>query len=174
MRIHTHYLAIALCSFSLASPASAQLTLPSNLHVTPIYLDLVESMAAQSQTFRQQLVRIGDEPGVFITLDVVPHIIGARAATRIVRQVDGLTAQIEVSRFNEMARFNDLVELIAHEIEHVIEQIDGVDLAAGAGRPDTGISAVNAAGTAFETSRAARAGVIVAQEVRDAARSAAR
>jgi len=80
--------------------------------------------------------------------------------TRIVRQNDGLTARIEV------ARFDDLVELIAHEIEHVIEQIDAIDLAADAGQPGTGVHTVGADGMMFETARAARVGVSVAREVR--------
>jgi len=55
MRIHPRYLAIAtLCGLWLASPAFAQLTLPSNLHVGWIYRELVESMADQSPIFQAQ------------------------------------------------------------------------------------------------------------------------
>ena len=165
MRIpHIHCPAIVLCILSLASPAFAQFALPSNLDVSPIYRDLVESMADRSPTFRRQLQRIADEPRLTIDLDVVPHIVGARAVTRMVRKADGLDARIEVSRFD------DMVELIAHEIEHVIEQIDRVDLAAGAALPDAEVHAVDSNGMVFETARAARAGVTVSQEVRDAGR----
>ena len=49
---------------------------------------------------------------------------------------------------------DNVVELIAHEIEHVIEQIDRVDLAESA----AGIYSVSAGGMVFETERAGRAG----------------
>lgn len=152
----THLLAAVLCILSLHSPAFAQLALPSNLHVAPVYRELVESMADQSPTFQAQLLRIATAAGVTVHVEFVQHIIGARAVTRMVRQSDGLTARIEVDRFD------NVVELIAHEIEHVIEQIDGVDLAADA----AGIYSVAAGGMVFETDRAARAGVSVSEEVR--------
>jgi hypothetical protein len=153
---HIHLLAVVLCIFSFRSPAFAQLALPSNLHVAPMYRGMVESMADRSPTFQGQLRRIGAAHGVTVHLEIVQHIIGARASTRMVRQIDGLTARIEVDRFD------NVVELIAHEIEHVIEQIDGVDLAENA----AGIYSVAAGGMIFETERAKRVGLTVAQEVR--------
>lgn len=165
MRIpHIHRPAIVLCILSFASPAFAQFALPSNFDVPTMYRELVESMADRSPTFREQLRRIASEPGLIIDLDVVPRIVGARAVTRMVRQTDELTAHIEV------ARFENVVELIAHELEHVIEQIDRVDLTAGAARSDAEIYSVSSSGTVFETARAARAGVSVAQEVRVSSR----
>ena len=165
MRVHHSFgPAIVLFIVAFASPASAQSWLPSNLHVEPIYRELVESMAEQSPTFRMQLARIAVERGLTIDVGVVPRVIGARARTRMVRQANGLAAYIEV------ARFENLVELIAHEIEHVIEQIDRVDLAAGAALSDAEIYSVSTSGTVFETARAARAGVNVSQEIRTARR----
>ena len=62
MRVHHSYgPAIVLFIVAFASPASAQSWLPSNLHVEPIYRELVESMAEQSPTFRMQLARIALE-----------------------------------------------------------------------------------------------------------------
>jgi hypothetical protein len=152
-------LAFVACILSLLTPAFAQPALPSNLHVSPVYHGLVESIARQSPTFQAQLVRIATAPDVTVHLDVVPRIAGARAVTEMVRQSDGLTARIQVSRFD------NVVELIAHEIEHVIEQIEGVHLAGGARVADSGIYAVSLNGAAFETARAARAGRTVAREV---------
>ena len=103
-------------------PAFAQSVLPSNLNVTFGVSGSCGVYADQSPTFRQQLLRVGAEDGLTIHIDVVPRIIGARATTRMVRQNDGLTAHVKV------ARFDNLVELIAHEVEHVIEQIEGVNL----------------------------------------------
>ena len=119
-------------------------------------------MAAESPTFRRQLIRIAAEPRLTVHVEVLPErsIPGARAVTRLVRRDGMLTARIEVSALD------DVVELIAHEIEHVIEQIDGVDLATYAGLPGTGVHTVGAGGIAFETVRASRIGENVAREVR--------
>jgi Tol biopolymer transport system component len=56
---------------------------------------------------------------------------------------------------------NSLIELIAHELEHVIEQLDGVQLT---GREQKGV--FRDANHAFETARAAHIGQQVASEVR--------
>ena len=66
-----------------------------------------------------------------------------------------------------MGRFDDDVELIAHEMEHVIEQLDEIDLPSLADLPDTGVHHTLSAGVTFETSRAAQTGLRVAREVRE-------
>ena len=66
-----------------------------------------------------------------------------------------LTADIEI------LSVLDLTELIAHEFEHVLEQLDGVDLQALAHTGD----ARQLADGAFETARAVTAGQRVAGEV---------
>jgi hypothetical protein len=57
-----------------------------------------------------------------------------------------------------------LVELIAHEFEHILEQLDGVDLAAWAGR--SGVRRVGGSDREgpFETERARQVGRLVAGE----------
>jgi hypothetical protein len=57
----------------------------------------------------------------------------------------------------------DMVELIAHEIEHVCEQIEGVDLKALSHRHDSGVYDVDGH---FETQRAIAAGHRVSREMR--------
>ena len=58
----------------------------------------------------------------------------------------------------------DFTELLAHELEHVIEQLDGIDLAVKASVANSGVrSCVD--GT-FETSRAVRVGSVVAVQAR--------
>ena len=59
----------------------------------------------------------------------------------------------------------DPVKLIAHEFEHILEQLDGVDLASMATRVATGVHMVPGSGH-FETERAIAAGRQVASEVR--------
>jgi hypothetical protein len=57
--------------------------------------------------------------------------------------------------------------LIAHELEHVIEQLDGVDLQRKSRLDSTGVHECMCGGaTAFETARAVRAGLQVTAELR--------
>jgi hypothetical protein len=62
----------------------------------------------------------------------------------------------------EIKALLDPVKLIAHEIEHVIEQLDGVDLRAKAALPNTGVRLCDDG--AYETTRAIRAGIAVERE----------
>jgi hypothetical protein len=64
----------------------------------------------------------------------------------------------------EIRVLDHLAELIAHEIEHVIEQIDGVDLRVQSLLPGTGVR--SCMDGSFETVRAVRVGRRVAQETR--------
>jgi len=152
-------LSVVICILLLHSPAHAQFALPSNVHVAPMYREFVEAIADHSPTFEAQLMRIATTVDVDVHVEIVPRVLGARARTRMVRDPEGLTAWIEVGRLD------NVVELIAHEIEHVIEQIERVDLAWGARMAETGIYAVSVDGMAFETARAERTGVTVAREV---------
>jgi hypothetical protein len=82
--------------------------------------------------------------------------------TRFVRRPDGtLWAAIELNSGS------DLTELMAHEFEHVLEQLDGIDLAQKAALVRSGVHAVdNNKPAVFETIRAQKVGLRVAQEVR--------
>jgi hypothetical protein len=66
--------------------------------------------------------------------------------------------------FVEVPLVNSRIELIAHELEHVIEQLDEADLAAVASRRNSGVKKL--VGGVFETVRASRIGLTVAAEVR--------
>jgi hypothetical protein len=71
-----------------------------------------------------------------------------------------LSATINIG-FRESAQ-----ELIAHEFEHVIEQLDGIDLAARAELANTGVRLIGHATNKFETTRAQRTGLKVVSELR--------
>jgi hypothetical protein len=154
---------------AFGAESAAQVTLPSNLIASPIYREVLESMIHGSATFRRQCLRIAGEPLLTIRLEPAPAswTRGARAITRIVRQPRGL-----LSATIDIGRFENEVELIAHELEHIIEQLDEVDLPSRAVLPDTGVHALDAGGMAFETARAVRVGLTVARDVRAIARRA--
>jgi hypothetical protein len=63
----------------------------------------------------------------------------------------------------------DAIELIAHELEHVLERVEGVKYLM-----DVGSSKASVSGGAFETPRAIDAGRRVAVQVEHAERAAAR
>jgi hypothetical protein len=83
-----------------------------------------------------------------------------RAQTRIRRTDDGATIA-----FARVRPCTDSVELIAHELEHVVEYLEGIKFLMEARRAG---SRVKLSGGAYETQRAIDAGRRAAQEVRDA------
>jgi hypothetical protein len=140
----------------------SQLETPANLNVPAMYQPLVDSMLRGSPTFRRQCMRIAGEPMLTVRLAITQWFAhsGLRATTVVRRNASGLTATIEISAHQH------LEELIAHELEHVIEQLDGVDLHARARRPRSGVSVVSSRSAMFETVRAQRAGLKVISELR--------
>ncbi|MEO8481649.1 MAG: hypothetical protein ABI634_05515 [Acidobacteriota bacterium] len=140
--------------------AVACATMPSNVQM-PLALQLaVDQLLAQSSTLRRQCAAIAAAgPRTRLTIVVAPpDLRGCRArATFSWRASGALDVRIEVP-FTY-----DFPELIAHELEHVVEQIEGLDLRQLAARQSTGVEEV-AAGT-FETRRARNAGRAAALEV---------
>jgi hypothetical protein len=135
--------------------------LPANVVIAAAYRDIVKSMLLSSATFRRQCSRIGraDYLHVVIEWSLAPDKNGGAAVTRITRRPSGgLDANVR------LGYLGDPVELIAHEFEHLLEQLDGVDLASMAARPATGVHAISPSGL-FETDRAIAAGRKVAHEV---------
>jgi hypothetical protein len=136
--------------------------LPQNLIVPPVFRDTVDAMMRRSPTFRRQCARIAQAPRMLVVLQwFQPRSSDhARARTVLSRTRDGRDLATVAIR-----TLDDPVELIAHELEHVIEQLDGVDLAAQLRRHDSGVYATGDSGGVFETTRAKRIGVQVAREV---------
>jgi hypothetical protein len=121
----------------------------------------VRIMLQRSPTFRWQCRRIAEAAMLRVNLQLNPAIAldrSYRALTVIRRSPFGwILASVEISPAGSP------VEWIAHELEHVIEQIEGirlpalVDREAGVWRSSPGV---------FETTRAIDAGRTVAGELR--------
>jgi hypothetical protein len=137
--------------------------LPSNLIVSEIYRPVVEAMLARSPTFRRQCARIARAPQLTVAIvsDPPTALQKSPAMTHIARYEHGrIRATIRV------ALSTRTVELIAHELEHVLEQLDGVDLEAKARLPASGVHLCDCGDvTAFETTRAVVTGLRVAHEL---------
>ena len=140
--------------------ASDAVEAPPNLAVPSGYRTAIDQMLARSPMFRRQCLRLAGAPQLAVVVKMMhPFGSGPRARTQI-SQVDGsrLIAMVEINPLG------DFTELLAHELEHIIEQLDGIDLAARATVARSGVWSC-ADGT-FETSRAVRVGTLVSSEAR--------
>ncbi len=158
-------LLLALVAPAWTPTASAEpvacATLPGNLAVPAIYLAHVQQLIAQSPTLRRQCLVIAAAPGVTVAIRPAAGRLTAncRARTEFTRTRAGVlraVVDLPVSR--------DFTELLAHELEHVIEQIEGIDLARLAGRAGSGVWTTGP--NVFETARAMSVGRHAAREGR--------
>jgi hypothetical protein len=134
-------------------------TLPANLTAPSAIGPLLREMLILSPTFRRQCARIAQAKNLRVEITLRrPRSFEVRAASTILHDTSGTwIATVEV--FVD----NSLTELVAHELEHVIEQIDGVDLRRLA---QQGLAGVCRSGEElYETARAIAAGKRVASEV---------
>lgn len=169
----TLLLVVALPSVPVASAVAGDDPAPSSVtalcrdlprvRVDPHLRPIVVDMCRRSPTFRRQLARIAEEPRLLVTIDAwrTRWSDRARAGTRLDRQLGSLrSAEVKV-RVDESDR---VVELIAHEFEHILEQLDDIDLNLWVGR--SGVYRVdrNDRTGAIETARARHVGRQVAEE----------
>jgi hypothetical protein len=141
---------------------AGEIGIPPNVQAPWFYRPLIQTMLDRSPTFRQQCARIAAASDVVVTIERNDAGASAvRARTQMGKARDGtLRAAIQI-----VGR-EDFFELIAHEFEHIVEQLDGIDLSSRAKVPDSGVSRGVAEADAFETVRAKRIGLMVAAEVR--------
>jgi hypothetical protein len=143
------------------SPHSQQLAVPENISVGPKYRSFLETMLARSASFRRQCSRIAYEDSltIHVRMVTVPLAGGVRGITSISRSSAGrIVAYVTVPHGD--------VEMIAHELEHIIEQLDEVDLAQKAHRSRSGVHTTAGVRSVFETTRARHVGLRVVQEAR--------
>ena len=133
--------------------------LPRNIS-SPSYLrPLLLTMLRRSATFRHQCEVIDGAEHARITLRLTIVRSGMyRALTRVTRRANGL-----ITMSMEFPAPGDFVEVIGHEFEHAVEQLEGIDLKAMSERCH---DAYVTADGAYETIRAIRAGRAVLKEFR--------
>ena len=120
-------------------------------------------MLSLSAIFRAQCRRIAESQAVRVLIRIDPALRERtfRARTTFARTAAGsLVARVDIS-------LRDPIEWIAHELEHVVEQLDGLRLPALA---DEFRGVWRSTGNMFETTRAIEAGRAVVAEVRRARR----
>jgi hypothetical protein len=163
--------AMALVSVLFGTPLQAETSpeeparapLPRNMAIDDELRDTVEETAALSPTLRRQFAVIASTPVVVeVRVSPVPLLGLRRAQTEMSRYDTGfIRARVVVPSGI------DFVELLAHELEHVLEQIERVDLAALA---RAGLANRDGDGS-YETVRARDAGRAAAAEVEQGQRA---
>ncbi len=117
-------------------------------------------MLARSPTFRRQCARLAAAPHLTVLIRSDPPV-GTRAGA-----LTAIQAKVarEIEAVVRVGMSHRTAELIAHEIEHIIEQLDGVDLRAKSRLPASGVRHVWDL-DAYETTRAIATGLRVAREL---------
>ena len=138
--------------------------LPANLEVDPMFEVVVQGMHQRSPAFRRQIARIGAARTLRVRLlpeDQPRPTLASHARTAITFDAGyPVNAHVYLRMTPQVPRF------IAHEMEHIIEQLDGIDL-----RAQDGNGVVWKSGdSSFETQRSIEAGLLVEQEVARAGR----
>ena len=128
--------------------------IPSNIDAGMFARDMI-ALLRRSETFRSQSERIARAPRARVTIEIASSLDSGRAQTTIHRYTSGAIKAEIVVLFGENYR-----ELLAHEFEHVLEQIEGLDLRQEAA---LGRAWLLPSG-AFETRRAYATGMQVLRE----------
>jgi hypothetical protein len=141
-----------------AEPQQCHLTsLPANIELPRDLGRVLERIYQRSPAFKAQCERIASAGNLRVTVRIDTAIPGhCRAFTVIKRRGYHVIADVH------LPPTSGLIELVAHEFEHIIEQIEGLDLE---GLARVRGSGVHKLGEVFETTRAQAAGRVVAAEV---------
>jgi hypothetical protein len=158
-------LVMMFCGASAAEPQQCRRTIPANIEVAHDLARVLERIYQRSATFRAQCERIAGADNLRVTIRIDTAIPSrCRAFTIVQRRGFDIRADVH------LPPTNGLIELIGHEFEHLLEQIEGLDLKTLAGAKGSGVRVLE--GRVFETDRAQAAGLLVAAEARRSARAA--
>jgi hypothetical protein len=132
--------------------------LPPNLKVPNDLRPLLEQALQRSPTFQRQMKTLLRTQRVRMSV-----VYGGLRGLRLFQAQSTVTHHEWGALVVDTTLYApaDMVELVAHETEHVCEQIEGLNLPSLAGRRDTGVYDV---GGHFETLRAIAAGRRVSRE----------
>ncbi len=133
----------------------------ANIHADPDIRASIQALLQRSRTIRTQCGRIGAAERVIVRVALTPGASDADTRARsVARRFRSGLLVVDVQLPVASA---DFVELLAHELEHVVEMIEGVDLRRLAGESD-GLVTFRRTDGAFESVRARAAGLAAAAE----------
>ena len=129
-----------------------------NIHVAFPLESCVADMLSRSSTFRRTYFDIASRPRARVTITLDSRRTTRNRAETEIRSLSGGETVAEV----RLHSTNDVVELIAHELEHVRERLEGTNylLLSVAHTAE-----VHRSGAGYETRRGIEAGLAVASEV---------
>ena len=134
-----------------------QSAIPANVDVPRDLERILERIYDRSPAFRAQCERIGKASRLRVRVRIDTAIPSrCRAFTIIHRRGTEIRADVHLPVSSH------LTELVAHEFEHVIEQIEGLNLRKLARAKGSGVHEMDR--QVFETDRAQAAGRVVAAE----------
>lgn len=135
-----------------------QSPLPANVDMALDLARVLRRIYDRSPTFRAQCERIASADNLRVTVRIDTRIPSrCRAFTIVHRRGYAIRAQVH------LPPSSSLTELVGHEFEHLIEQIEGLDLKRLARVKGSGVH--EGEGRVFETDRAQAVGRRVAGEV---------
>ena len=131
--------------------------IPSNVELAHDLERVLGRIYDRSPAFRAQCERIASATNLRVRVRIDTSIPGyCRAFTIIQRRGGDIRADVH------LPPTSDLIELVGHEFEHLLEQIEGLDLRRLVRVKGSGVHEVD--GRVFETERAQAAGRVVAAE----------
>ena len=132
--------------------------IPANVELAHDLERVLERIYDRSPAFRAQCERIASAGNLRVTVRIDTSIPSrCRAFTIIHRRGRTIRAYVH------LPPTSGLIELVAHEFEHLLEQIEGLDLKRLARVKGSGVHESD--GQVFETDRAQAAGRVVAAEM---------
>jgi hypothetical protein len=154
---------LALAFVLALGPQEPSFQLPSNVTVTSRLLAIVTDAIRASPTLRDQFQRVGRNRRVRVHIDLdaaesTSGVLFSRAHTDLKRYEYGL-----VVAAMHLVSTEGAVQLIAHELEHVLEFAEGINYRAASLRTPR-VAWRTGAGT-FETARALHIERVVTAEV---------
>ena len=161
--------ALGLHPSAMANRSLPCYELPANIRATIELRNAIAPLLSRSQTLRTQCGKIAAAPKTYVSvsLSVSPFSAQTRARSTARRYPSGLLmVDVEIPPASQA-----FAELLAHELEHVTEFIEGVDFKALSQSTDSGIVRCGIGGS-FESDRAQQAGHAVAAEIELADHSA--
>ncbi|MGH9373721.1 MAG: hypothetical protein ACRD15_19545 [Vicinamibacterales bacterium] len=143
------------------APVEARSLLPAGFEIPASARPLVEAMWRSSPTFRRQCARLAEASVLVVLTFDFPRQTAASNAESTITRTPRMQARIRMRIVDPAAP-----EHLAHEIEHILEQVDQVDLVRAVGQGVHGAYLVQKPAV-FETARAIAVGRQVAREVRE-------
>lgn len=140
-------------------PAACPPTLPANIDLPRDLERVLAKIYRGSATFRGQCDRIAGARALSVTLQLDTNIPSSCVAfTRFQKKGHAVYADVHVPPASRM-----MAQLVGHEFEHIVEQLEGLDLRMLARVSKSGVYQTSF--EVYESTRAQRVGRSVAAEV---------